>query len=319
MLLARAGARVLLVDRARFPSDTVSGHAIKQTGVAYLKRWGLLDAVLATGCPPIYKLQIGIGDRVLPGPPPEPDTLPIVGPRRTVLDMTLIQAAASAGVDVQVRTTVSGLLHDGDHVVGIQALSNTGRPLRAVAPIVIGADGKQSWIAQQVGAEYEHYQPPVSFAYYSYWSGARVDGIAMYFAPGRAAGMLPTNDGQVLAFVQGRWNERHAFRTDVVGNYRAWLNGFPAVAEALAGAMHEGPIRGMLDLPVIFGSRTARAGRWPGMLPTTKTRSSPAASPMPSATLISWPERSGRVSAARRISSPRSRTTSTCARRRRTR
>jgi 2-polyprenyl-6-methoxyphenol hydroxylase-like FAD-dependent oxidoreductase len=49
MLLARAGGRVLLIDRATFPSDTISRHAINQAGVAYLKRWGLLDAVLATG------------------------------------------------------------------------------------------------------------------------------------------------------------------------------------------------------------------------------------------------------------------------------
>ena len=197
MLLARAGARVLLVDRARFPSDTISGHAIKQTGVAYLKRWGLLDAVLATGCPPLYKMTLGVGDRVLPAPETTAEPLPVVGPRRTILDWTLLEAAAAdAGVDVHQLTTVSALMRDGDHVLGIQAQSSNGRPLRALAPIVIGADGKQSWVAQQVGAEYEHYQPPVSIAYYSYWSGCSLDGVAMYLAPGRAAGLLPTNNGR---------------------------------------------------------------------------------------------------------------------------
>src|SRR5450631_1959362 len=105
MLLARAGARVLLVDRARFPSDTISGHAIKQTGVAYLKRWGLLDAVLATGCPPLYKMTLSVGDRVLPAPETTAEPLPIIGPRRTILDWTLLEAAADAGVDVHQLTT----------------------------------------------------------------------------------------------------------------------------------------------------------------------------------------------------------------------
>ena len=43
MLLARRGYRVLLVDRATFPSDTVSTHLIHPPGVSILKRWGLLD------------------------------------------------------------------------------------------------------------------------------------------------------------------------------------------------------------------------------------------------------------------------------------
>src|SRR5688572_27547952 len=53
MLLARQGYRVLLVDRATFPSDTVSTHVIHAPGVAALERWGLRDRLAATGCPPI--------------------------------------------------------------------------------------------------------------------------------------------------------------------------------------------------------------------------------------------------------------------------
>ena len=52
MLLAQKGYRVLVVDRASFPSDTVSTHVIHAPGVAALHRWGLLDRVVASGCPP---------------------------------------------------------------------------------------------------------------------------------------------------------------------------------------------------------------------------------------------------------------------------
>src|SRR5258708_5974379 len=51
MLLARKGYRVLVVDRATFPSDTVSTHVVHPKGVAALARWGLLDRPTATGCP----------------------------------------------------------------------------------------------------------------------------------------------------------------------------------------------------------------------------------------------------------------------------
>lgn len=43
MLVAWHGYRVLLVDRARFPSDTVLTHFIWPPGVERLKRWGLLE------------------------------------------------------------------------------------------------------------------------------------------------------------------------------------------------------------------------------------------------------------------------------------
>jgi flavin-dependent dehydrogenase len=253
MLLARAGARVLLVDRATFPSDTVSGHAIKTAGVAYLERWGLLDRVLATGCPPITRLQVSVGDRALSLLPPPPDALPIVAPRRSVLDWILLRAAADAGVSVHERTTVSDLVRDDHHVIGIQAHGVSGRPLRALAPIVIGADGKQSWVARKVGAAYSEYLPPVSMAYYSYWSGAQLEGkIVFAFAAGRAAGVVPTHFGQAMAFIQCHRSERHAFRQDVLRHYVDGLRSFPAVADVLEHATLEGAPRGMLDLPGFF-------------------------------------------------------------------
>jgi flavin-dependent dehydrogenase len=253
MLLAQAGARVLLVDRASFPSDTISGHAIKPLGVAYLRKWGLLDAVLASGAPPINKLEIAVGTHALPLPEPDGLEPPLaIAPRRTILDMLLIDAAAAAGADVQLGTSVSAILTEGEHVVGIEAPDRDGRPIRARAPIVIGADGKHSYIAGQVGAEFRAYQRPVSIAYYTYWSGATLDGGGLYFAPGCAAGMLPTNHDQVLAFVQVRWSDRHWFRRDPMANYLATLQTFPAIQAALADASHDDSLRGMLDLPGFF-------------------------------------------------------------------
>src|SRR5437867_8808371 len=55
MLLARKGYRVLVVDRASFPSDTLSTHMIHAPGVSALRRWGLLDEVVGTGCPPVAR------------------------------------------------------------------------------------------------------------------------------------------------------------------------------------------------------------------------------------------------------------------------
>src|SRR5512144_957533 len=72
MLLARKGYRVLVVDKATFPSDTLSTHMIHPPGVAALRRWGLLDRVTATGCPPVHTYQFDFGPVVISGVPGTP-------------------------------------------------------------------------------------------------------------------------------------------------------------------------------------------------------------------------------------------------------
>src|ERR687896_715550 len=85
MLLAERGHRVLLVDRATFPSDTVSTLIINPPGVAALRRWGVIDAVVATGCPPIERYSFDFGPVVIAGAPRASDeTSTAYAPRRTV-------------------------------------------------------------------------------------------------------------------------------------------------------------------------------------------------------------------------------------------
>jgi hypothetical protein len=53
MLLARNGYKVLAVDRAQFPSDTISTHFLWPRTTSFLARWDLLGKLSATGCPAI--------------------------------------------------------------------------------------------------------------------------------------------------------------------------------------------------------------------------------------------------------------------------
>ena len=120
MLLARMGYRVLLVDRATFPSDTISTHWIWQLGTACLKRWGLLDRVLATNCPPFRTMGLDLGAFQLTGDPPAADGVAeICVPRRTVLDKILLDAAAEAGAEVREGFSVTGLTFCDSQVTGI--------------------------------------------------------------------------------------------------------------------------------------------------------------------------------------------------------
>ena len=129
MLLARRGYKVLAVDRATFPSDTISTHLIHPPGVAALRRWGLLDRLLATGCPAIHTYLFDVGPFTLSGTPGTDDSPVAYGPRRTVLDKLLVDAASEAGAEIRESFIVDDLLFDGDRVSGIRGHSKGGEPV----------------------------------------------------------------------------------------------------------------------------------------------------------------------------------------------
>src|SRR5258708_7129994 len=127
MLLARKGRRVLAVDRARFPSDTVSTHFMWPRTTAFLSSWGLLEPLAASGCPPIDKVQMHFGAAAVHGRPEAVDGTAIMYcPRRTVLDALLVDAARRAGAEVRERTSMRELLLDGDRVVGVRMAGPDG-------------------------------------------------------------------------------------------------------------------------------------------------------------------------------------------------
>lgn len=148
MLLARRGYRVLIVDRAKFPSDTLSTHVIHAPGVAALDRWGLLDAVLGTGCPPIEHYSFDFDPFVINGTTRSTEGHSTAyAPRHMVLDEILVNAAAAAGATVREEFNVDGLIFDDGKVRGIRGHSRNMKEENVRSRIVIGADGRASRMA----------------------------------------------------------------------------------------------------------------------------------------------------------------------------
>src|SRR4051794_11674011 len=127
MLLARKGYRVLLLDRATFPSDTVSTHCVQPLGVAALQRWGLLDELTTTGCPAIDTFVFDFGPFTISGAPGSAEAPVAYAPRRFVLDKLLVDAAAASGAEVREGFTVEEVLFEDGRVVGIAGHAR-GRP-----------------------------------------------------------------------------------------------------------------------------------------------------------------------------------------------
>ncbi len=246
MLLARAGLSVRLLERSVRLGDVVSGHLIKPAGVARLRRWKVLDAVLATGCPPLDDRVLWLGGQPQRPPAPEPGTGPIA-PRRTVLDPILLTAAAQAGAEVEMGVSVHGLLREGGRVTGVTTSAGERR-----ARLVIGADGRNSRIARLAGAKTYHDHPPVTFAYYTYWRGCPITGVHAWLEPGRFFGIFPVGAGLALAFVQGPRGEYPMFRGDPLTAYVSELRSRPALAGLLGNAVIAERLRGTAALPTFF-------------------------------------------------------------------
>jgi 2-polyprenyl-6-methoxyphenol hydroxylase-like FAD-dependent oxidoreductase len=246
MLLARAGLSVRLLERSACLGDVVSGHLIKPAGVARLRRWNLLDAVLATGCPRLDDRVLWLDGQPHRPPAPEPGAGPIA-PRRTVLDPILLTAAEQAGVEVEMGVSVRGLLRRGGRVTGVTTSAGQRR-----ARLVIGADGRYSLIARLAGAKTYHDHPPVTFAYYTYWRGCPVAGVHAWLEPGRFFGIFPVGGGLALAFVQGPRGEYPTFRCDPLRAYLSELRSRPALAVLFAGAAVAERLRGTAALPTFF-------------------------------------------------------------------
>jgi flavin-dependent dehydrogenase len=237
MLLARRGYRVLVVDRATFPSDTVSTHLVHAPGVAALQRWGLLDEVKATGCPAIETYAFDFGPFTIAGRPrPVEGVATAFAPRRIVLDKILVDAAARAGAEVREGFTVDDVVVEDGAVVGIRGHRDGGRPVMERARIVIGADGRNSHVAKAVQPEQYHQKPMLQWSYYTYWSGLPVDGMEVVIRPDRGWAAIPTNDELTMLVIGWPYAEAAAYKADVEANYLKTLELAPEVAERVRAA-----------------------------------------------------------------------------------
>jgi 2-polyprenyl-6-methoxyphenol hydroxylase-like FAD-dependent oxidoreductase len=252
-LLARQGYRVLLLDRAGFPSDTLSTHFIHPPGVARLARWGLLDKVAASNCPPARRQVFDLGPFALVGAAPAIDGVADgYAPRRRLLDTILVEAATHAGAELREHFTVTELLMDGERVQGVRGHGAGGAMVAEEARIVIGADGLRSFVARAVQAPAYYGRPALTCAYYTYWSDVPVAGPELYPRPDRMIIAGPTNDGQTVVIVFWPNAAFPAVRADIEGHFLRSLDLAPHFAERVRAGRRSERFQGAGDLPFFF-------------------------------------------------------------------
>ncbi len=203
MLMARGGMNVLLVDWAEAGSDTMSTHALMRGATMQLARWGVLDRLIRAGTPEVTKTTFYYGDEVIPVEiRPAFGTRGLMAPRRHLLDRTLVSEAWASGADVRFKTAFRDVVRDETgRVIGAILQGPDGTTEEVRAGLVIGADGRRSAVARQVGARATKLAAQTTACVYQYFDGLIDDGYHWYYGPGVAAGAIPTNDGGHCVFV----------------------------------------------------------------------------------------------------------------------
>ncbi|MDL4817262.1 NAD(P)/FAD-dependent oxidoreductase [Actinomadura opuntiae] len=236
LLLARQGRRVLLVDRMKFPSDTMSTLYIHPPGIALLARWGVLDAVAASGCPPLETVGYDVAGLRLTVPTPStPYARVAYAPRRQVLDHLLVGAAVAAGADFAERTSLREVIWRDGRAAGVRIRTPEG--LESVpAKLVIGADGRQSRLAALVDAPFRKQDELATCVYYSCWKNVEAD-FGYHERPDSWIVRIPTHDGVTVVATYFPQDQFAQIRLDPLAAHLETIKqNAPDLHDRLAGA-----------------------------------------------------------------------------------
>ncbi len=226
MLLARNGGRVLLLDRATFPSDIPHGHFVHRQGPSRLHKWRLLDKV-ATVCIPATEQLVDLGDFPLVSRNLEIEGVAWgYGPRRSMLDKVLVDAAVESGAELREGFNVEEFIVDGDRLTGIRGRTRNGDVIEEKATITVGADGRNSRLAAAVRAEVYNAAPTILCYYFSYWSGVESCAFELYqrTAERRVIFSFRTAPDLFAVFVGFPIEELHAIRPDIERHFMSAID-----------------------------------------------------------------------------------------------
>lgn len=185
LLLARAVARILIIDQDATIGDTLSTHALMRPAVELLASWGVLDGLAAAGTPWVRQAQFNYGSERITVPIKHTASAAgLIAPRRGLLDRAILAAAVAAGADLALGTAVEDCVRTGDRIAGVVLRAPDGERREVFADLVIGADGRRSKVAELVGAQPQVISPHRTATLYGYFPCIPNEGYRWYFGDG---------------------------------------------------------------------------------------------------------------------------------------
>ena len=261
-LLARDGVRTTVLERASFPSDTLSSHLFEADALAFLDRLGVIERLRATGAPMVMRTDTRVEDVELaielPRLPGDPGGIASV--RRTLLDPILAEAASQAGAEVHTGARVVGLIEHGGRLAGVRVRQD-GNETELLARLVVGADGRRSTVARLAGARHYNVTPNQRLLFWRFFENAQAEPTFLshrwdeHFVLG-----LPSDSGLYQVLIWPELGERAAFHADRDKAFMEHARVCEPIADAIAGAAPAGSAIGAFSFEGFF--REASGPGW---------------------------------------------------------
>jgi len=266
-MLARQGYRVLVLDRARFPSDSLSTHFFRSPTFKALQRVGIFDDVLRQA-PRLVNNFNDLDGGVFTEPVTDSE-----GPsyylcvRRITLDTLLFERMREEKhVTVREGATVTGVISEGGRVTGVKWREGE-KEHKTSARVVIGADGVRSVVAAGVNPTVEHFEPVRRAMYYGYFRGLDLSpgpAAEFHFRGNRLVYVFPTDGNLTLVASSIPIGDFETYKKNLPASFAAEVNMMPELKPRFTKAEQVGPLMGSAAIPgyrkVPFGEGWALAG-----------------------------------------------------------
>ena len=266
-ILGEYGYKVLLLDRARFPSDTLSTHFYHPVSLESFKRAGVLERV-KNAAPMMMEMFNDIEGVTWSESVQGKDGLDFFQCiRRITLDSILVERAQQEStVEFRQGARFTDLIYEDGRVVGAKWTDDSGAH-ESSAHVVIGADGFYSQVAKLVEPEVEQFEPVHRAMYFNYFKNIvprEVPTAEFYFRGDHLMYVFPTDGEMFLMAVSVPISEFDAYRKNAEGEMMSLLNSIESLAPRLQSAEYVAPFKGAANIPcymrVPYGSGWALVG-----------------------------------------------------------
>ncbi|MFI2189704.1 FAD-dependent oxidoreductase [Streptomyces sioyaensis] len=255
--LAGQGMKVLAVDRATFPSDTLSTHLIQVSGVRSMQRLGVLEQLRGTDAPFLTAAHVVYDGVDLSAPVKAEDDWPPGGIsiNRNLLDEILVNAARAAGADIRTKTSLREVRRDTTgRINGV--LLRTPEGERAVrTSLLVGADGRNSKVSELVGSHTYNVTENQRFVYWAEFEGVTETGPACVHHHRDGANLtvaFQSDGGRFVVMICPGLEEFAAFKRDLEASYDAAVAACAPLRPLLATARRSGRPIGTAYAPGYF-------------------------------------------------------------------
>jgi len=251
-LLGEAGYRVLVLDRAKFPSDSLSTHFFRWPAFQAFQRMGAFE-VVQEAAPHLEMMLNDIDGQVIDEPVNGQDGLDyFMCLRRITLDWILVQRMEQVPtIELIQGARMQTLLRDDERVIGATWQDAHGSH-SARAKVVVGADGFYSQVAKLVESEVETFVPVQRAMYFTYFKNLmprEIPTAEHYFRGDHLTYVFPTDDNLTLIAVTVPISEFNDFRRDPQGSFYSSLENISSLGPRMEASEQVAPIKGAGNIP----------------------------------------------------------------------